>query len=421
MPVRALRILHAANLRLDATLSVPGPIPDDVRTLLEDATSVALTRIVTSAIEQDADALLITGNTFDAGAGSLAVDVALQQEFRRLEEHGLPVFITPGVLDPASAWEDMPPLPENVTVFLQGNEPGVELTSGSRDLATIVPISAQTGVEAPELDQIRALAARPAKERGFLIGMWIPDASGHRTLSPAGYSSLDFLAAGLAAGTSNLPLTEGHVQVQPGPQGLHAGETGWQGCQVVDVDAAGVIHSRLIPVAPVRWETCKVDYHGVGGHDDLCERMLGLLELLPGYPGEEVRIITWPLEQAMLESAGITSDRDLYVLRESLTELSDQPKQGLRYLHRLEPVWNDVQFPAAVDRELWQDFSTEMDRWTPLEMERLQKLWEQHTGSAATPAGWPADVPWPPVHPERVRRRALQNGRRWFRQTQGGA
>lgn len=421
MPVRALRFLHAANLRLDASLSTPGEMPDDVRTILEEATTTAFSRIVTTAIEQDADALLITGNTFDAGAGSLSAEVSLQQEFRRLEEHGLPVFITPGVLDPATAWQNIPSLPENVTLFLKGNEPGVELTDRGRDLATILPISSQIGVEAPELAQIRALAARPAKERGFLIGMWVPDTSGNRSVTTTGYSSLDYLAAGVTAFSTNLPLTEGHVHVQPGPQGLNSSETGWNGCQLVDVDTDGDIHSRLIPVAPVRWETCVIDGRGVMDRDDLCERMLGQLELLTGYPGEQVRIIHWPLEQAMLETVGIATDRELNALQESLTELSDQPKQGLRYLHRLEPVWNDEQFPSAVDRELWQDFLSEMDRWTPLEMNRLQKLWEQHTGSAATPAGWPADVYWPPVNPDRVRRRALQNGRRWFRQTQGGA
>ncbi len=421
MPVRALRILHAANLRLDAPLSVPGAVPDAVRTVLEDATTTAFSRIVTTAIEQDVDALLITGDTFDAGAGSLSAEVSLQQEFRRLEEQGLPVFVTPGVQDPASAWQEIPALPENVTLFLKGNEPGVELSDRGRPLATILPISSHIGVEAPELDQIRALAAKPANDREFLIGLWIAEAAASRAATPAGYSSLDYLAAGATAGSANLPLTEGHVHLQAGPQGLNSGETGWRGCQMVDVDADGEIHSRLIPIAPVRWETCLVDGRGVVDRDDLCERMLGQLELLTSYLGEEVRMIHWPLDQVLLESAGIATDRELHALQETLTELSDQPKHGLRYVHRLEPVWDDELFPSAVDRELWQDFLMEMERWSPLELDRLQKLWEQQTGSAASPLGWPADVCWPPVNPDRVRRRALQNGRRWFRQTQEGA
>ena len=417
MPVRALRLVHAANLRLDAELSAPGTVADDVQAILEEATATAFQRIVATALEQDADALLLTGNTFDAAAGSLSAEVTLQQEFRKLDEHGLPVFITPGLLDPPSAWQEIPVLPENVALFLQGNEPGVELTDRGRRLATILPVSARTGVDAPELERLRSLASSPMEERGFTVGMWIPDGANSQSHWNGGYSSLDYLAAGETALSSALPLTEGQMHMQSGPQGLHSGETGWHGCQLIDVNSDGQIHSRLIPTAPVRWETCVVDGRGVVDSDELCERMLGQLEMLTGYSGEEVRIITWPLDHAVLEAIGLHTDDDLKQLAETLMELSDQPKKGLRYLHRLQTVWDDAEFPAAVDRELWQDFLMEMERWTPLEIDRLHKLWEQHTTSAAAPAGWPADLSWPPVNPDRVRRRALQNGRRWFRQT----
>lgn len=420
MPVRALRILHAANLRLDAALSISGPVPDDMRSLLEDATTTAFTRIVSAAIEQDADALLITGNTFDAGAGSLSADISLQQELRRLDEHGLPVLITPGLLDPASAWDDIPALPDNVTVFFQSQDAGVDLTDHDRHLATILPISSQIGAEAPELERILSKSGRQTTERGFLIGMWLPETSGKRSMTSAGYASLDYLAAGEAGGSVHLPLTEGYVHLQAGPQGLHSGESGLHGYQLVDVDSDGKIQSRLVPVAPVRWETCRIDGRGILNHDALCEQMLSQLEDLAGYAGEQLRIIQWPIDQSLLESVGIVTERELQLLQDSLAELSDQPKHGLCYLHRVVAVWNDELCPSTVDRELWQDYTMEMERWTPLELERLLKLWEQQTGSAAIPTGWPTDEQWPPVDLERVRRRALQNGRRWFRQTGGG-
>jgi hypothetical protein len=414
-----LRFVHAANLRLDAPLSPPCAVADDVRAILEEATATAFERTVTAAIEQNADALIITGNTFDASANSLAADATLLRELARLDDAGMPVFITPGVLDPPSAWKEISFLPENVTVFLHGDEAGVELTDRGRPLATILPVSAKFGVDAPELEQLHALAGRRAEERGFTIGLWIPDPAGSRAPSTAGYSSLDYLAA--AELSSSLPLTEGHVHLQPGPQGLDARETGWHGCRIVDVEKTGEIRSRLIPTAPVRWETCVVDGRGVTDRDELCERMLEQLEALAGYAGEMVRIITWPMDHALLESAGVHGDDEANDLQNALIELSDQPKRGLRYVHQIVTVWDDAHVPTAVDRELWQDFLMEMDRWTPLELDRVARLWEQQTGSASAPVGWPADVRWPPVNPEHVRRGALQNGRRWFRQTGGAA
>jgi hypothetical protein len=75
-----LRFVHVANLRLDAPLSPPCAVADDVRAILEEATATAFERTVTAAIEQNADALIITGNTFDASANSLAADVTLLRE-----------------------------------------------------------------------------------------------------------------------------------------------------------------------------------------------------------------------------------------------------------------------------------------------------------------------------------------------------
>lgn len=417
MPVRALRLIHAANLRLEASLSPPGTFADEVRAILEEATAIAFSQVIAAALEQDADALLITGNTFDATAGSLSAEVTLQREFRKLEEHGLPVFITPGNLDPAAAWQDIPSLPENVTVFFKGNEAGIDLTDRNRTLATILPLSPQTGVDAPELERIRS-TGHPAQPRPLTIGMWIPTAGNKPTM---GFSSLTYLAAGDSPLSANLPLTEGQIHLQAGPQGLDAAETGCRGCQLVEIDSAGQIQARLIPVAPVRWETCLVEGRGLVNRDELCERMLARLEQLTGYAGEQVRIITWPLGQTVLESAGVFTDRDLRDLQTTLVDLTDQPKKGLRYIHCVEAVCDDNEFPAAVDRELWHDYFAETERWSPLELDRLQKLWEQQTGNAAPPTGWPPELKWPPVNTERVRQLALQNGRRWLRQTTGGA
>lgn len=413
MPGRALRLLHAANLRLDAALSASGEVPDELQTILDEATSRAFSQIVTSAIDHDVDALIITGNTFDAAEGSLSAETTLHRELRRLDEHGLPVFITPGFLDPAAAWQEIPSLPDNVTVFLKGNEAGVELTEQGRKLATILPMSPHTGVEAPELERLR-MAGALENQRGITIGLWLPDVSAHQTTS-AGFSSVAYLAAGTSPMSSDLPLTEGHIHCQDGPQGLHAGEPGRHGCQLVEIEANGAVTKRLLPVAPVRWETCQVDGRGVLNRDELCERMLARLEQLAGYPGEQVRIITWPLDHTLLESAEVYCDQDLRVLQQMVFDLTDQPKKGLRYLHCLETIWDDEHLPTAVDRELWQDYLAEMERWTPLQLERLTKLWEQQTGNAAPPTGWTSERSWPPVVPERVRRLALQNGRRWFR------
>src|SRR5690606_389866 len=139
-----------------------------------------------------------------------------------------------------------------------------------------LPVSASTGVDAPELERIRA-AGTSASLRGITIGLWIPDSTGTRTTLPA-FASFTYLAASDWPASSNWPLTEGRVHQQSGPQGLDVHETGLRGCQLVEIDAQGEIQSRLIPVAPVRWETCGIDGRGVTTPDELCDRMLNRLE-----------------------------------------------------------------------------------------------------------------------------------------------
>ena len=66
MAAKPLRLLHAANLQLDCPLRGIGSIRDDIREIVDSATLTAFERIVTTSLEKDVDALVITGNTFDA-------------------------------------------------------------------------------------------------------------------------------------------------------------------------------------------------------------------------------------------------------------------------------------------------------------------------------------------------------------------
>ena len=77
MSGKPLRLLHAANLQLDCPLRFghtdglyrsPPAVNEEVRDIIDSATVTAFDRIVTTSIEKDVDALLITGNTFDASS-----------------------------------------------------------------------------------------------------------------------------------------------------------------------------------------------------------------------------------------------------------------------------------------------------------------------------------------------------------------
>ena len=335
MAAKPLRLLHAANLRLDCPLQQFGTWSDDIRDLLESATFVAFDRLVGLAIERDVDALLITGNSFDASVASLSAEVALRTGFERLNERSIPVLITPGRLDPAAAWADLPSLPENVTVLADANESPIDLTDRGRLLATLIPVTADSEVEPHELDNIFAARSAHPSERPFVVGLALPMRESMRVKLAARFAALDWLAC--AAGddvAAQLPLTDGTINAQGGPQGLSIDEVGPCGATLLEVDAQRRIKQTLIPLGPVRWEQITQSLDRVTSRDDLLERMMAAVERLSSPPGELLRIVHWKLDRTTGETRGWEMESAIYELAASLTDLTDQPG-GLRYIHQI--------------------------------------------------------------------------------------
>lgn len=412
MAAKPLRLLHAANLRLDCPLQQFGTWSDNVRDLLETATFTAFDRLISVALERDVDALLITGNSFDAAAASLSAEVALRTGFGRLNERSIPVFVTPGRLDPAGAWHDLPNLPENVTLLSSAEDAPVDLVDRGRHLATLIPVTSETAVEPHELENIFASRAAHASDRPFVIGLATPLRESQRA-NLARFAALDWFAC--AAGddvAANLPLTDGTINAQNGPQGLSINEAGPCGATCLEVDAQRRIKQSFVPLGPVRWERITQSLDRVASRDDLLERMMAAVERLASPPGELLRIIHWKLDRTTGETRGWEMEAAIQELVNSLTELTDQPG-GLRYIHQIQPLEPDLSLIEPAHRELLTEFLLALDRRSPVERASMNKwLAEAHLGDVFKSSRWEqwADT----VAPEVIAERAQQLGWQWF-------
>lgn len=65
MSADSFRFIHATNLRLDQPLTGAGALSADDRSIVEDATLTAFTRIVDACLQNDVDFLLLTGDCFE--------------------------------------------------------------------------------------------------------------------------------------------------------------------------------------------------------------------------------------------------------------------------------------------------------------------------------------------------------------------
>lgn len=416
MGAASLRFLHAAAVQLDCPVRQIGAVPRDTLDLLAAASLTAWDRLIEAAVTQGIDGLFLTGNTFDAEAGSLAADVALRQGLERLAEHDIPVFVTPGQLDPLAAWSELPSLPDNVTVFESAWDAAVDLTDSGRTIAVIHPVSAETDIAPPELERLRQGGRNRSASHPPAIGLlWEavddlnPDAEGEA--ADPRFASLDVLLCSESA-TTALPLTEAKILRQQATQGMTLAETGSRGATLLQFDSAGQLTTRDLPLGPVRRERLTVRLDLARRRDDVCDQMLAQHEELPVFPGEQMRLIEWVF--AGTDAAWQRLDFTEAAAEETVQtvlELTDQPGR-LRYGHQVSPLW----LGDADEREmgeLWRDYLSLFDQRPAATADELRSLAMQ-----LRPNGTAAAGPWErwlgQLDPPAVAKRSRQYGRRWF-------
>ncbi|MBM4074204.1 MAG: hypothetical protein FJ267_00995, partial [Planctomycetes bacterium] len=301
MATKPLRLLHAANLRLDCPLQHVfdsrgeiSPVPDDVLELISIATLTAFDRLIDLAIERDIDALLITGNTFEGSVPSLSAEAALRIGLDRLYEHQIPVFVTPGTIDPANAWEDLSYLPNNVHVFKELDETPIDLSDRGRDLATILPVSVDSTIDLRTLENLNNTKSSDRNGRPFLVGLLFPSRSTTKLSATNRLTGLDWLACNesdvaIELAKRDQKQNDESLNVQSGPQGLSFNECGPRGATLLEVDGLRNVKETFIPLCPVRWERLTQSLDGLSSKDDLLERMLDVVERQPELRGELVR------------------------------------------------------------------------------------------------------------------------------------
>ena len=412
MAAKPLRLLHAANLQLDCPLQHITALDDEARDIVETATLTAFERLISLAIDRDVDALLITGNSFDASVASLPAEVSLRNGFERLNERQIPVFVTPGRSDPAAAWLELPTLPDNVTILVDLEEPPIDLTDRGRLLATLLPVTVDSAVEPYELDNLFASRAANAMDRPFVVGLLLPDRPSVRNAPSGRFAALDWLACSVTEPTGELPLTDGIINAQSGPQGMSFEETGPRGAMLLEVDAQRRVKQTLIPLAPVRWERITQSLDGVRNRDDLLERMLAAVERLSDLPGELLRFIDWKLDRSSGETNGWEANSAVTELAAALMQLTDQ-SDGLRYVHRIRPLDPDLSLIESGHRELLTEYLLALDRRSPVTRAAMTKwLTDGRIANTLKAGRWES---WSDaVEPATVASQAQQLGWDWF-------
>lgn len=112
-----VRFFHTADLHLDSPFKGSYHLPHHVVKQLRESTFQAFEALVTYAIQEKPDFLLIVGDLYDGENRSLTAQYKFIQQLERLDDANLPVFMSYGNHDHLSGTWSRLPLPKNVQEF----------------------------------------------------------------------------------------------------------------------------------------------------------------------------------------------------------------------------------------------------------------------------------------------------------------
>jgi DNA repair exonuclease SbcCD nuclease subunit len=254
-----MKFIHAADIHLDSPLTGLSAYSDAPVEMLRNATREAFTNLVTEAIEQQVDFMVIAGDLYDGTWKDHNTGIYFCAEMGRLKKAGIPVYLLFGNHDAESEMTKKLQWPDNVFTF-DSRRPGTFFINHLK-----VALHGHSFREKETTENL--VTGYPAPAQGmFNIGVLHTAMEGnaaHPTYAPC---SLDELHA---KGYHYWAL--GHVHehqvwqgastvVFPGNlQGRHIRETGPRGAVLVTADEAGVHKVERLLVDVLRWHSLVID------------------------------------------------------------------------------------------------------------------------------------------------------------------
>jgi len=112
-----MRFIHAADIHLDSPLHGLSAYPDAPSEMLRNASRDAFTALVSTAIDEKADFMVIAGDLYDGTWRDHNTGIFFCREMGRLRRAGIPVYLLFGNHDAESEMTRQLQLPDNVRTF----------------------------------------------------------------------------------------------------------------------------------------------------------------------------------------------------------------------------------------------------------------------------------------------------------------
>lgn len=286
MSTKPVRLVHSSDLRIDRPLHGLTEAPEELRKLLREAPYEAAQRVFDTALSENADALLLSGDVLDARRATPRAVAFLIEQFERLQNRGVSVYWAGGLLDPPDTWPRTERLPDNVTVFPTGRVESHELYRNGSVIACV------QGTSRPGDRAIDASGFHRDAHGRFTIGVayGTSDAPGKEG------DRVDYMALGGRARRATVDHDPGVAHYAGSPQGRSPAEPGPSGCTIVQVDETGKAKTRFAATDVLRWQEETIEFTAGVTVDQLRTRLIERLDKVRIKSQGVHQLIAWRLE-----------------------------------------------------------------------------------------------------------------------------
>lgn len=278
-----ITFIHCADLHLGRPLKTNVFLTDAQEQLVKGAAYRSFRKMVDDALTEQVDFVLIAGDLFDEEVRSLKGQWFIRTECERLNEAGIPVYISHGNHDPLRSDEAVG-YPGNVSVFPPQSKTFVFQHAAGESVAI-------SGFSYPEKAFTeRAKDYFPSRRDdvtwhiGMLHGQEGSSKADHATYAPFNLAELreyhyDYWALGHIHKRMSLS-EEPPVHYSGNMQGANRKESGKKGYLQVSL-AGDVCHTSFKETAPVQYHTVLVDVTGTEQLEEVVQRFMEQVDDLP--------------------------------------------------------------------------------------------------------------------------------------------
>jgi exonuclease SbcD len=283
MPSDLVRFLHAGDFHLERPLRGLPEVPDELRERLVDASRLAAQRVFETAILEEVDFVVLSGDIMDPRATDPRGMAFLLEQFDLLRDQGIAVYWAGGDCDRPERWPEAVGLPANVHVFSSDR---VEEIAHVRDKR---PVAALLGTSQRDF--------RSTEFRGELSSP-LAIAVVHGNVDPTAleHAHVDYWALGGRHERQALSLSTSTAQYPGCPQGGSPAESGTHGCLVVRGGDGGRPQVQFVATDVVRWHTVRVSAGDLTTRDELQSLLMERIRGLAAESADQPLLVTCLVE-----------------------------------------------------------------------------------------------------------------------------